>query len=88
MVVLVAAVPAHSAWWLLAGAVFNGIGLGLSFMGGLALVGQVAPPDTRGEVLSACYVVVYLGVGLPTVLVGFAAGAFGLSLTPWQVSPR
>lgn len=75
---LVVAVPAQSVWWLLLGAILNGVGLGLTFKGGLGYVGEVAPPENRAEVLSACYVAVYLGVGVPVMGVGFAAGAFGL----------
>ena len=75
---IVAAMPLHSLWLLLAGSVLDGVGLGLGFMGGLGLVGLVAPPESRAEVLSACYVVNYLGLGLPVVGVGLASGSVGL----------
>jgi MFS family permease len=75
---IVAAVPLHSLWLFLAGALLDGAGLGLAFMGGLGLVGQVAPPESRAEVFSACYVVTYLGLGLPVVGVGLASGSVGL----------
>ncbi len=75
---MVVAVPLHSIWLLLAGALLDGAGLGLAFMCGLGLVGRVAPPESKAETISACYVVTYLGLSLPVVGVGFAAGALGL----------
>ncbi len=75
---IVAAVPAHSVLLLLAGALLDGAGLGLAFMGGLGLVGRVAPPENRAEVLSACYVIIYLGESLPVLGVGYGAGWVGL----------
>lgn len=75
---IVLAVPLHSIWSLLAGAIMTGAGLGLAFMGGLGLVGRMAPSESRAETMSSCYVVTYLGLGLPVVGVGFAAGALGL----------
>jgi hypothetical protein len=41
-------------------------------------VGRVAPPESKAETISACYVITYLGLSLPVVGVGFAAGALGL----------
>ncbi len=75
---IVAAVPTQSVLLLLAGALLDGAGLGLAFMGGLGLVGRVAPPESRAEVLSACYVIIYLGESLPVLGVGYGAGWVGL----------
>lgn len=75
---IVAAVPTQSIPLLLAGAILDGAGLGLAFMGGLGLVGRVAPPENRAEVLSACYVIIYLGESLPVLGVGYGAGWVGL----------
>lgn len=47
-------------------------------MGSMALIGQVAPPDRRGDVISSFYVVIYCGVGIPILGVGFGAESFGL----------
>jgi MFS family permease len=78
MAAIVAAVPASAVWLLLAGALLDGAGLGLAFMGGLGLVGRVAPAESRAEVLSACYVVTYLGESLPVLGVGYGADYLGL----------
>ncbi len=78
MAAILVAVPAGSVWWLLAGALLDGAGLGLAFMGGLGLVGQVAPAASRAEVLSACYVVIYLGESIPVLGVGYGADLVGL----------
>lgn len=78
MATIVAAVPLQSVWLLLAGAILNGAGLGLAFMGGMGLVGQVAPAESRAEVLSACYVISYLGESLPILGVGYGVDRVGL----------
>jgi predicted MFS family arabinose efflux permease len=75
---ILVAVPAGSVWWLLAGALLDGAGLGLAFMGGLGLVGRVAPAGSRAEVLSACYVIIYLGESIPVLGVGYGAAWIGL----------
>ena len=75
---MVVAVPAGSILLLLAAALLDGAGLGLAFMGGLGLVGRVAPPLNRAEVLSACYVIIYLGESIPVLGVGYGADWIGL----------
>jgi MFS family permease len=75
---ILVAVPAGSVWWLLAGALLDGAGLGLAFMGGLGLVGRIAPAASRAEVLSACYVIIYLGESIPVLGVGYGAAWIGL----------
>jgi hypothetical protein len=47
-------------------------------MGSLALVNLTAPPSGRGAVLAHFYVVMYLGVGLPVIGVGFLSTWIGL----------
>ena len=60
------------------GTILCGVGFGLSLMGGLGLLNFVAPPDRRGEVLSAFYVAAYLGLSVPVVGIGVLATSFGL----------
>jgi MFS family permease len=63
---------------LLAATVIAGTGHGLAFLGGLTTINNSAPAGRHAEVVATFYVVVYLGVGLPTVGVGFLATAAGL----------
>ncbi|MGW8398729.1 MFS transporter [Streptomyces lydicus] len=63
---------------LLAATVIAGTGQGLAFLGGLTAVNEAAPADHHAEVLSSFYVIIYLGVGLPVVGVGFLATVTGL----------
>ena len=60
------------------GTVLCGGGFGLCLMGGLGLLNQVAPPQQRGEVLSAFYVAAYLGLSVPVVGIGILANFLGL----------
>jgi MFS family permease len=63
---------------LLAATAIAGAGQGLTFLAGITNVTAVAPPDRRADILSSFYVIVYLGVGLPVIGVGFLATATGL----------
>jgi len=75
---VVLAVPVQSITLLVVSTVVAGAGQGLAFMGSLALIGHVAPPQRRGDVISSFYVVIYCGVGIPILGVGFGAESFGL----------
>ncbi|GIH17448.1 MFS transporter [Rugosimonospora africana] len=63
---------------LLAATAVAGVGQGLTFLGGLTAVNHAAPEGRRADVLSSFYVVIYLGVGLPVVGVGFLTTEVGL----------
>ncbi|MEV5576429.1 MFS transporter [Spirillospora sp. NPDC052269] len=78
LVLLALAGEAASLVLLLAATVVAGAGQGLVFLGGLTAVNQAAPADRHAEVLSSFYVVIYLGVGVPVIGVGFLADAVGL----------
>jgi MFS family permease len=54
-----------------------GVGQGLAFLGGFTAVNQAAPADRHADVLSSFYVVIYLGVGVPVIGVGFLATVIG-----------
>jgi hypothetical protein len=47
-------------------------------MGGMGMVSRVAPAESRAEVLSACYVIIYLGESVPVLGVGYGAAWVGL----------
>ena len=56
----------------LAGTGVAGIGFGAGFQGGIRLVAPLADPDQRAGVLSALFIVSYVGLGVPAVLAGLA----------------
>lgn len=47
--------------------VFAGAGSGMDFMGSMALLNQVGPPQRRAEVLSAYNIVSYVALSVPIV---------------------
>ncbi|MFD0392710.1 hypothetical protein ACFQ3Z_07755 [Streptomyces nogalater] len=51
---------------------------GLAFLGGITEINRVAPKERHADVLSSFYVVIYLGVGVPVIGVGFLATVTGL----------
>ncbi|MEN1970066.1 MFS transporter [Lentibacillus sp. N15] len=72
------AVPAMSVALLSLSTVITGLGQGLAFMGSMVLVNEIVPASRRGDVVSMLYVIIYIGVGLPTIGIGFGAVWIGL----------
>jgi MFS family permease len=73
------AIAAGSATLLLACGIIVGTGNGLTLLGGVRRLGELAPPDRRGQLSSAFWIVAYLGMALPTLGVGLSASSVGLS---------
>jgi MFS family permease len=63
---------------LLVATVIAGAGQGLVYLGGLTAISQAAPARRHADVLSSLYGIMYLGVGLPVIGVGFLATVAGL----------
>ena len=78
LVLLAVAGGISSLTLLLVATVIAGTGQGLVYLGGLTTINQNAPADRHADVLSSFYGILYLGVGLPVIGVGFLANAAGL----------
>jgi predicted MFS family arabinose efflux permease len=78
LVALVAAFPAHSLALLLAAAALAGTGHGFAFLGAQAQVNGLAPADRRGEVTAAFLALIYGGVAVSVIGVGFVSDATSL----------
>jgi MFS family permease len=63
------------------GGILLGAGFGLSLMGAYRILGSLAAPERRAEVMAAVYTVVYLSLGVPAVLAGLATTHYGLPTT-------
>jgi predicted MFS family arabinose efflux permease len=61
--------------------VIGGTGFGVAFLGALRTLSAAIPPDHRGAVMSAFYVVAYLSLSLPAVIAGFVVTSLGLEST-------
>jgi MFS family permease len=61
-----------------AGVVISGVGSGAAFMGAMASVNSLAPPEHRASVVSAFNILAYLAVAVPVVGVGLLATTLGL----------
>lgn len=77
------AVGLDSLAGLYAGCVIAGVGLGPAFSGVLRSVTPLAPPNERGALLAAIYIVVYLSFSLPTIGAGVAVNLYGLRDTTY-----
>ena len=79
--VTLGAVGLDSVAGLYVGSVVAGIGFGPAFSGVLRSVTPLAPPNERGSLLAAIYIVVYLSFSLPAVIAGVFVGLYGLRAT-------
>ncbi|MBP1934537.1 acetolactate synthase small subunit [Ammoniphilus resinae] len=68
-----------SLWFLIFTTVLIGLGHGPTYAGSLALVNQVSPNTFRVDVVSSFYVVTYMGVSIPILVLGFASQWIGLN---------
>jgi MFS family permease len=81
LVVIVLAAATDSSVLLLTGGVLGGLGFGVAFLGALRTLSAAIPPEHRGSVMSAFYVVAYLSLSLPAVIAGFVVTPLGLDET-------
>jgi MFS family permease len=81
LLLIVLASSAGSSALLLIGAVVGGAGFGVAFLGALRALSAAIPPDHRGQVMSAFYIVAYLSLSLPAVLAGVLVTPLGLKST-------
>lgn len=72
-------VDIHSYFMIAVSVFIAGAGGGLSYLAGLNIVGAIAPPDHRAEMLSAFAIACYLGFSVPALAIGFTASRFGLT---------
>lgn len=77
------ALLAGALWWdllplVVLSAIVGGIGQGLAFRGGLAAVAGASEADRRAAVISALFVVAYVGISVPVIGVGLLARPLGL----------
>ena len=54
------------------GGVAAGAGVGVMFRASLGVAGSLAPAGSRGEVLAAIFLIAYVGLAVPTLLIGAA----------------
>jgi MFS family permease len=81
MVAIVAATSAGSGSLYLAGSIVGGAGFGVAFLGALRALSAVIPPEHRGAVMSAFYVVAYASLSVPAILAGVLVTPLGLQPT-------
>jgi MFS family permease len=78
LVGLVLASPLHAVAYLIVGAVIAGVGHGVGFLAAQHDLNRIAPDDRRGEVSSAFYTCIYLGVSVSVIGVGLLGDATSL----------
>jgi MFS family permease len=77
------AVLYNSTPGLYAGSVIAGLGLGPAFSGVVRSLGPLAPPEKRGALFAALYIVVYVAISVPTIAAGVATSRIGLRETTY-----
>jgi predicted MFS family arabinose efflux permease len=64
---------------LILAAIIAGAGHGMIFLAGIREIVRLAPAGRQAESISAFYVIVYLGVGLPVIAAGLVATHIGVT---------
>ena len=77
------AVVIDSTPLLYGGSLLAGVGLGLAFSGSVRSLGPLAPPEKRGALFAAVYIVIYVAISVPTVIAGLAVTRYGLRDTTY-----
>jgi MFS family permease len=77
LALIVAALAQAGMALFLAGTVVAGVAVGAIFGGSLATAIRLAPPEGRGQVISAFFVACYAGLIIPVVGVGVLSGFTG-----------
>ena len=77
------AVVYESTAGLYIGSVVAGLGLGPAFSGVVRTLGPLAPPEKRGALFAALYIVVYVAISVPTIAAGIATSRIGLRDTTY-----
>ena len=78
VVLVVTSIIASSLALLLLGGAVAGAGVGTTFKAALATVIEVAPADARSEAIAGLFLVGYLGMAIPVVLLGLALDLMAL----------
>jgi MFS family permease len=81
MLTVVGAASTGSGALYIAGSIVGGTGFGVAFLGALRALSAVIPPEHRGSVMSAFYVVAYTSLSLPAILAGLLNTPLGLRPT-------
>ena len=68
---------------LYAGSLLAGIGIVAGFSGFVRATAPLAPPERRGALVAAIYVVTYLSFSVPTIIAGAAVTVYGLRDTTY-----
>jgi MFS family permease len=77
LVLIVTALGRASLPLFLSGTVVGGVAVGAVFLGSLATANRLAPPERRGQAISAYFTACYSGLIIPVVGVGIASGYIG-----------
>jgi MFS family permease len=77
------AVLIDSSALLFAGSAVAGVGLGPAFSGVMRSVGPLAPPEKRGALFAALYIVIYFSISVPAIIAGVVSSHYGLRDTTY-----
>jgi MFS family permease len=77
LVLIVTALGQASLPMFVSGTVVGGVAVGAVFLGSLATANRLAPPERRGQAISAYFTACYSGLIIPVVGVGIASGYIG-----------
>ena len=68
----------NSLYIFVAGTLLAGMGQGFSFTGATREIKEISPPEKTGDMLANYYIIIYIGVGFPVILLGLLDRITGL----------
>ncbi|MEO6955554.1 MAG: MFS transporter [Antricoccus sp.] len=74
------ALAAESLTLVTVGTIVVGLGQGLTFSSGIAAITAASPSDRRAETISTFFIVAYVAISIPAVLVGVASTIWNLQI--------
>lgn len=78
IVFILTSIMRHSLYIFIIGTMLAGIGQGFSFTGATREIKAISLPEKTGDMLANYYIIIYIGVGLPVILLGLLDRITGL----------
>jgi MFS family permease len=78
IIFILTSIMRNSLYIFMIGTVLAGIGQGFSFTGATREIKAISPPEKTGDMLANYYIIIYIGVGLPVILLGLLDRITGL----------
>ncbi len=78
IVFILISIMRNSLYVFIIGTILAGMGQGFAFTGATREIKDISPPEKTGDMLANYYIIIYMGVGFPVILLGLLDRITGL----------